>query len=260
MSAEILPFAHRGSPRRHSKKVISAHSTFGHLLDPKDQIPIGPSHATAQPADRRPVAFDQDGHLLIRQPSGGHPVAERHVRECAMTAHRCQEACAVSVMDVSDSVVHIAHMAKKSEKSESSQKVNRALMATFLRAWRDFRGFTLEDAASKIGLTHGNLSKRERGLVSYKQEDLESLAILYKCQPWQLLIQNPTDQTWIYKFYHALSAKDQKALLGIAESERAKEEAGEQDSKFLSGNHSAGKAKPARPRSVSAVGKLRGSL
>jgi transcriptional regulator with XRE-family HTH domain len=49
----------------------------------------------------------------------------------------------------------------------------------FLREWREWSNYTLEDAGESVGLSHAQLSRIERRLQPYKQEYLETLAKLY---------------------------------------------------------------------------------
>lgn len=77
----------------------------------------------------------------------------------------------------------------------TTQNAHRAKMArmrhTYLRAWREYRGLTLEAVAAKIGQTHGILSKVERGKRRYNQTILERLADLYGTDPGSLLNRDP---------------------------------------------------------------------
>jgi transcriptional regulator with XRE-family HTH domain len=50
----------------------------------------------------------------------------------------------------------------------------------FLRQWRKFRGYTLEQAAERVGMTHQNLGKIERGKVPYNEMLLDLLADIYR--------------------------------------------------------------------------------
>jgi transcriptional regulator with XRE-family HTH domain len=63
----------------------------------------------------------------------------------------------------------------------------------FLREWRTHRGYTLEQLAEMVGVTHGALSQLERGLVSYTQPMLEALAEALSCAPADIVMRNPLD-------------------------------------------------------------------
>ncbi len=52
---------------------------------------------------------------------------------------------------------------------------------------------SLESAAAQMGLTHGQLSKVERGLHPYSQHILETAALEYHCSITDLLTRLPSD-------------------------------------------------------------------
>lgn len=70
-------------------------------------------------------------------------------------------------------------------------KPARTWRKTFLREWREFRGKSLEEVAAQMGLTHGQLSKIERGLHPYSQNVLEVAALEYDCTVLDLLSRKP---------------------------------------------------------------------
>lgn len=80
----------------------------------------------------------------------------------------------------------------------------------FLREWREFKGFTLEELADKIetlgaernqgpsadltypdSMTHVTLSRIENGKQPYKQQLLEIIAEIYETDVASLIIRNP---------------------------------------------------------------------
>lgn len=62
-----------------------------------------------------------------------------------------------------------------------------------IRAWRKKRGMTMVELAAKAGMDQGHLSKLERGLLQYTQQNLESLATALRVTPSILLEAGPTD-------------------------------------------------------------------
>jgi transcriptional regulator with XRE-family HTH domain len=62
---------------------------------------------------------------------------------------------------------------------------------TKMREWRESRNLTLEAVAADLGITHGTLSKIERGQSPYNQRQLERLAELYDCEVIDLLVRAP---------------------------------------------------------------------
>jgi transcriptional regulator with XRE-family HTH domain len=69
---------------------------------------------------------------------------------------------------------------------------------TFLKEWREHRGYTQEQAAEMIGMDRSNLSRIERAEIPYSQALLEAAAEAYSCEPADLLIRNPLlpDAPW----------------------------------------------------------------
>ncbi len=63
---------------------------------------------------------------------------------------------------------------------------------TYLRDYRTAAGLSLESAAAQMGLTHGQLSKIERGLHPYSQKVLETAALEYGCTVLDLLGRAPS--------------------------------------------------------------------
>ncbi len=65
---------------------------------------------------------------------------------------------------------------------------------SYLREWREFRKRSLESVAAQMELTHGQLSKIERGLYPYNQHVLEVAALEYGCRVQDLLTRAPGPQ------------------------------------------------------------------
>jgi transcriptional regulator with XRE-family HTH domain len=80
--------------------------------------------------------------------------------------------------------VHGAHMATKSRPQ---------WRRTFLRQWREHRNLTLESVSEKMGISHGQLSRIERGLSPYSQHVLEVAAAEYGCTVQDLLTRQPDE-------------------------------------------------------------------
>lgn len=80
------------------------------------------------------------------------------------------------------------------------------LQPTHLREWREFRDLSLESAAETFGITHGQLSKIERGKSPYNQRLLEKAAGLYKCSVVDLLTRGPTEAEDLFSAYAELDA------------------------------------------------------
>lgn len=68
--------------------------------------------------------------------------------------------------------------------------------ATYIRAWRNKRGHSLDDmvgrmAAIGVETTGASLSRIERGLQPYNQDMLEAIAAALDVEAWQLIRDNP---------------------------------------------------------------------
>ncbi len=60
------------------------------------------------------------------------------------------------------------------------------LMATHLRAWRRFRGFTLQQVAARLSISHTTLLRYETGAVMPPDDAVKRLAQIYDCTPAEL--------------------------------------------------------------------------
>lgn len=89
---------------------------------------------------------------------------------------------------------------------------------TYLREWRSESGKTLVQVAELLHMTHGQLSRIERGKQPYNQELLEKLAILYMCDPVDLLIRNPAEKSNIWSLWDQASKGDRQKIISIAET------------------------------------------
>lgn len=87
---------------------------------------------------------------------------------------------------------------------------------TYLRQWREHRQKTLVQVAEHLHMTHGNLSKIERGLVPYNQELLERLAELYRCEPVDLLIRDPSDPESIWSIWDKARPGERGQIAAVA--------------------------------------------
>jgi len=62
---------------------------------------------------------------------------------------------------------------------------------TFLRAWRKHRKLSRDEAADRIEIDGTTLGRIERGDVPYNQDFLERIALVYGCDPSDLLNIDP---------------------------------------------------------------------
>ncbi len=90
------------------------------------------------------------------------------------------------------------------------------LRPTFLRQWRKHRAKTLVQVAEALHITHGQLSKIERGLQPYNQELLERLAELYMCAPVDLLIRDPSEPANIWSIWDQAQPGERRQIESVA--------------------------------------------
>jgi transcriptional regulator with XRE-family HTH domain len=86
---------------------------------------------------------------------------------------------------------------------------------TFIREWRRAKGLTLVQLAERIGITHGQLSKVERGLRPYSQLLLEALARELGTDPASLLMRNPTDPDGIWSIWDQVPPTERPRAITI---------------------------------------------
>lgn len=75
---------------------------------------------------------------------------------------------------------------------------------SYLRQWRQHAGRSLESVAEKMGITHGQLSRIERGKSPYSQNILEIAAIEYKCTVQDLLTRKPDEADNVFSMWGKL--------------------------------------------------------
>jgi transcriptional regulator with XRE-family HTH domain len=62
---------------------------------------------------------------------------------------------------------------------------------TFIRAWRDYRGLSQEEAAERVDVDRTTISRLESGKIPYNQDILERLALAYGCDVEDLIRVDP---------------------------------------------------------------------
>ena len=67
-------------------------------------------------------------------------------------------------------------------------------------------------------MTHGQLSRIERGLQPYNQELLERLAELYRCDVVDLLIRDPSEPTNIWSIWDRAKPGERRQIVNVAEA------------------------------------------
>lgn len=87
--------------------------------------------------------------------------------------------------------------------------------STFIREWRKHRHLTLERVAARVGMTHGNLSKIERGLQPYDQPMLEALADALTTDVASLLTRNPLDPEGIWTIWDQIPQTERPRAIEV---------------------------------------------
>lgn len=65
------------------------------------------------------------------------------------------------------------------------------LRGYFIEAWRKHRGFTQEQLAGAIGMTAPSISQMEAGKQWPSQQALEAMAVVFLCEPGDILRNHP---------------------------------------------------------------------
>jgi len=89
---------------------------------------------------------------------------------------------------------------------------------TFIRAWRKYRGLTLEQLGGRIGMSASGLSMLERGARGYAQETLEAIAKNLGTDPASLLLRDPKNPEPIWVLWERAKPAQRAQLLAIAEA------------------------------------------
>lgn len=89
---------------------------------------------------------------------------------------------------------------------------------TFIRQWRQHRGYSLDKLADMVPMDKSNLSKVERGFLPYNQEMLERLADALMTDPASLLMRDPTRPNAIWSIWDQASAGERQQIEAIAQA------------------------------------------
>lgn len=87
---------------------------------------------------------------------------------------------------------------------------------TFIRQWRNHRGYSLDQLAQRVPMDKGNLSKVERGILPYNQELLERLADALNTDPASLLMRDPTSDQAIWSIWDQASPGERAQIESVA--------------------------------------------
>lgn len=127
--------------------------------------------------------------------------------QCALCAQLGQGQCASGDVAPLDGLAHTLRMAKPGSARH------------FLRQWRKFRGYTLEQAAERVGMSHQNLGKIERGRVPYNETLLDMLADIYRTDRGSLIMRDPSRPDPLWSIYDQLAPPERQRLVERVEQE-----------------------------------------
>lgn len=125
-------------------------------------------------------------------------------------------------MEGNPSLVQSAGMsAKRAIKSKPLPAVDPDRKSpTKFREWRKRAGLTQRQVADLLDVHESQISRVESGDSPYDRAYLEVFAQAYGCEPWQLLIQDPRDPAWLFKFLLSMPEADRKELFKIIQGQR----------------------------------------
>jgi|SRR5581483_2392569 len=89
---------------------------------------------------------------------------------------------------------------------------------TFIREWREFRDLSQEELADRIGMTGGNLSLLERGLINYTADNLEAIAGELDCTVGDLLERDPQDPEGIWTVWKQANPEQRRQIVEISKA------------------------------------------
>ena len=73
-------------------------------------------------------------------------------------------------------------------------------------------------ASKELGISHGQLSRIERGEQPYSQEILEGLAALFDCNVIDLLCRSPADDDLIWTIWDQAGPEERKQIASVAKA------------------------------------------
>ncbi len=110
---------------------------------------------------------------------------------------------------------HAAHLQDARYSGMAKAPIHRR---TFIRQWREHRGYSLDRLAGMVPMDKSNLSKVGRGILPYNQEMLEHLAEALMTDPASLLMRDPTNQDAIWTIWENASAGERQQIEAVAQA------------------------------------------
>lgn len=88
----------------------------------------------------------------------------------------------------------------------------------FVREWRKVRGYTLEQFGELTGMTPGNLSHLERGMIPYSQDFLEVAAEVLQTDVASLIMRDPTQPDGIWSIWDNATPGQRAQIVEVAKA------------------------------------------
>ncbi len=220
--AEILRFPRhhvsRPTLRKRRKKVVRGDRAVGNVFDLRSERPRGLSFSPPDAAHGGRINAEQRRHFSVGQVSQAHPIDHLHAHELVSYACLCQARYEYGDMESDLGSAQSPTMsAKRAHRKKTVSAINPDRRSpTKFRAWRKHSSMTQQEIAELLNVDPSMISRVESGESPYDRAYLEGFAQAYGCEPWQLLIQDPGDPAWLYKFFLGLPDEDRKELFKIA--------------------------------------------
>lgn len=97
-----------------------------------------------------------------------------------------------------------------------SFKKPRARRRTFIRQWREHRGYSQEKLGDMVGTSGSMISRIENGETPYTQDGLEALAEALRTDPASLIMRDPTDPEAIWSLWDRAKPGERQMIVDIA--------------------------------------------
>lgn len=78
----------------------------------------------------------------------------------------------------------------------------------FFRAWRKYRGLTIEQLAGRVDMSPSSISQLERGLQGFTDTTLLAIADALRCEPGDLLSRDPNVEGAVIDLMRLIRQKD----------------------------------------------------
>jgi transcriptional regulator with XRE-family HTH domain len=99
-------------------------------------------------------------------------------------------------------------------KQSTSPTDRRPIPVTYVRAWRTFRGLTIERLAERAELSVATISDIEKGKVDFRGRTLLAIAIALETDPGSLLSRAPNDEE-LWSVFNRLGADDKPRAVAL---------------------------------------------